>query len=68
MFKTMTCPRQLIVYQDCRHALGGVPSVALGPHPSGFVANWMAARLAGKPLSSERWYCDAAGRIAKTSF
>jgi len=65
MFKTMTCPRQLIVYQDCRHALGNVPSVTLGPHPASYVANWMAARLAGKPLTSERWYCDASGRIAK---
>lgn len=67
MFKTMSCPRQLVIYQDCRHSLGGgVPSVALGPHPQGFVANWMAARLAGKPLTSERWYVDAMGRIAKT--
>lgn len=65
MFKAMTCPRQLIVYQDCRHAIGGVPSVALGPNPSGFVANWMVARLAGKPFTSERWYVDASGRIIK---
>ena len=66
MFKTMTCPRQLVIYQDCRHALGGVPSVTLGPHPAAYIANWMAARLAGKSFVSERWYVDAVGRINKT--
>jgi len=66
MFKAMSCPRQHVIYADCRHSLGGVPSTTLGPHPQGFVANWMAARLAGKPLTSERWYVDAGGRIAKT--
>jgi dipeptidyl aminopeptidase/acylaminoacyl peptidase len=65
MFSRMRGPRQLVVYQDCRHALGGVPSVTLGPHPAAYVANWMAARLNGKPMTSERWDVDAAGRIAK---
>jgi alpha-beta hydrolase superfamily lysophospholipase len=66
MLKTMSGPRQFVVYQDCRHALGGVPSVTLGPQPTGFVANWMAARFAGKPLASERWYVDTGGKITKT--
>ena len=66
MFETMKGPRQLVIYQDCRHALGGVPSVTLGPHPSMYIADWMAARLAGKPLTSERWYVETSGRIVKT--
>jgi dienelactone hydrolase len=66
MFKTMSGPRQLLVYQDSRHSVGGVPSVTLGPNPGTFVANWIAARLAGKPIASERWYIDATGRVTKT--
>jgi hypothetical protein len=30
------------------------------------VADWLAARLAGKPLTSERWFVQATGQIAKT--
>jgi dienelactone hydrolase len=68
LFRAMTAPRQLVVYQDSRHSVGGVPAANLGPTPSVLVADWMAARLAGTPLdASERWYVDAAGRITKTA-
>jgi len=67
MFKTMTAPRLLVVYQDSRHSVGGVPAASLGPFPPVLVADWMAKRLAGEPLQSERWYVDATGRINKTA-
>jgi dienelactone hydrolase len=67
LFRTLDCPRTLVVYQDARHAIGGVPSATLGPSVPSVVADWVAARFAGKALTSERWYVDAAGRVSKTA-
>jgi hypothetical protein len=64
----MAGPRNLIIYQDSRHSVGTVPSTVLGPTPSALLADWVAARFAGKPLGSERWYVDASGRVTKTEF
>ena len=63
----MSNPRRLVVYQDARHAIGACPSVNLGPHPPTMVADWMAARFAGKPMASERWYVDNSGAVTKTA-
>ena len=68
MFKVLNTPKQLVVYQDSRHSVGGVPAVTLGPTPAVLVADWMAARLAGKPMTSEHWYVDGTGRVTKTAF
>ena len=68
MMATLTCPKQLVVYQDCRHSVGNVPSTHLGPHPAGLVADWMSARLAGKPFASERWLVEAGGNIVKSAY
>ena len=59
-------PKRLVVYQDSRHAVGGVPATNLGPYPPTLMADWMAARLAGTRFPSERWYVDASGRVTKT--
>lgn len=56
-------PRQLVVYQDSPHHIGGVPSARLGPSPSGLVADWLAARVRGDAFPSEQWLIDADGRI-----
>jgi len=66
MFKVMQAPRQLVVYQDSRHSVGGVPAANLGPSPGVLAADWLAARLAGKPIASERWYVDATGKVTQT--
>ncbi|HUI98513.1 MAG TPA: alpha/beta hydrolase [Xanthobacteraceae bacterium] len=67
MIKTMTGPRQLVVYADSRHSVGGVPAANLGPFPPGLVADWLAARLSGKPVASERWFVQATGQVVKTA-
>jgi fermentation-respiration switch protein FrsA (DUF1100 family) len=64
--KALGGPKQLVIYQDSRHSIGGVPSVLNGPEPRTHQPEWMMARLAGKPMPSERWFVDASGRIAKT--
>lgn len=56
-------PRQLVIYQDSPHHIGGVPSARLGPSASGLVADWLAARVRGEAFPSEQWIIDADGRI-----
>jgi dienelactone hydrolase len=64
--KALAGPKQLVIYQDARHGLGGVPSAINGPEPRTFQAEWIMARLAGKPFESERWFVDASGKIHKS--
>ncbi|HEU5274933.1 MAG TPA: CocE/NonD family hydrolase [Xanthobacteraceae bacterium] len=66
MIRTMTGPRQLVVYADSRHSVGNVPAANLGPFPPALVADWLVARLSGKPLTSERWFVQATGQVVKT--
>ena len=63
MVATMKGPRQLVVYADSRHSVGGVPSANLGPFPPTLVADWLVARLGGKPLDERAVVCagDGAG-------
>ncbi len=68
MFSAMTGPKQLVVYADSRHSVGGVPSANLGPTPTVLVADWMAARLAAKPMASEKWFVEGTGRVVKSAF
>ena len=65
---TLQCPKRLVVYQDCRHSVGNVPATHLGPTPQVLAADWMAARLEGKPMESERWFVQANGSVVKSSF
>ncbi len=68
LVKQLKAPKQLVVYQDSRHSVGNVPAANLGPFPPILVADWMEARLAGKPFASERWYVEASGRVVKTPY
>jgi alpha-beta hydrolase superfamily lysophospholipase len=67
MVGAMTCPRQLVIYADSRHSVGNVPAANLGPFPPTLIADWLVARLNGKPLNSERWFVEATGHIVKTA-
>ena len=63
MMRTLRGPKQLVVYQDSRHTVGGVPSAVLGPAPAVLAADWMAERLSGSPAQSARWFVDGSGRV-----
>jgi dienelactone hydrolase len=65
--KALGGSKQLIIYQDARHSIGSVPSAANGPESRTYQAEWMMARLAGKPMQNERWFVEASGRVNKTS-
>jgi hypothetical protein len=66
LIERLRVPKQFVVYAEARHAVGGVPSANFGPFPPTLAADWMAARLAGKPFASERWYVEPTGRVVKT--
>jgi fermentation-respiration switch protein FrsA (DUF1100 family) len=68
LVERLTGPKQFVVYAESRHSVGGVPSANLGPFPAVLAADWMAARLAGKPFQSELWYVESTGRVVKTSY
>jgi dienelactone hydrolase len=65
MLRLIPGPKQFVVYQDSRHAVGYVPAANFGPYPATLVADWMVARLAGVPMKSERWYVQSSGTILK---
>ena len=67
MIGAMTGPRQLVIYADSSHSVGNVPAANLGPFPPILIADWMVARLGGKPLASERWLVQATGQVVKTA-
>jgi alpha-beta hydrolase superfamily lysophospholipase len=67
MVRVMTGPRQLVIYADSRHSVGNVPAANLGPFPPTLIADWLVARLNGKPFKSERWFVEPTGRIAATA-
>jgi dienelactone hydrolase len=67
MMGVLQSPRQYVIYAESRHAVGYVPSANLGPYPPVLIADWMQARLAGKPFKSERWYVKPNGEIDKTA-
>src|SRR5438270_2565664 len=67
MIRTMSGPRQLVIYADSRHSVGNVPAANLGPFPPALVADWLVARLNGQPVKSEPWYVEPTGRIAKAA-
>ncbi len=60
-------PKRYVVYQGSRHSIRG-PAASNGPHPQSLMADWMAARLAGEPMESERWFVESSGKVAKTPF
>lgn len=68
LFGKLKAPKRLVIYQDARHGINGVPAVNLGPYPPILIADWMAARLAGKPFPSERWFVTGTGQINKTAY
>ncbi|HEY2528381.1 MAG TPA: prolyl oligopeptidase family serine peptidase [Xanthobacteraceae bacterium] len=55
--------KQLVIDEDARHGVGGVPSTVNGPEPRTYQAEWIMAGLAGRPFASERWFVEASGKI-----
>lgn len=67
LLAALSGPKQFVVYQESRHSVGNVAACNLGPFPTTLVADWLADRLAGKPMPSERWFVRSTGLIEKTA-
>ena len=59
---------------SARHLSGFAPrhwrraAATLGPYLPTLVADWMAARMADKPMKNERWFVDETGKVTKSPF
>jgi len=63
--KALGGPKQLLVYEGGNHSIALTTATERGPEPREYQAEWMAARLEGKPFASERWFIEANGRVVK---
>jgi esterase/lipase len=68
LFRALPGPRQVVIYEESRHSVGGgVSSAILGPDVTALAANWLAARFAGQAFQSERWWVNNEGSVTKSS-
>jgi dienelactone hydrolase len=65
--KAIGGPKQLMVYQGGNHSVAMTMATQNGPEPREYQAEWMTARLEGKPMPSERWLVQSSGEIVKES-
>ncbi len=63
--KALGGPKQLLVYENGNHSILETTATKNGPEPRDYQAEWMAARLEGKPFSNERWFIEAGGNVVK---
>jgi len=65
--KALGGPKQLLVYEGGNHSIAFTTATQNGPEPRQYQAEWMAARLEGKPFASERWFIGSSGNIVKAA-
>jgi len=65
--KALGGPKQLLVYEGGNHSIALTTATQNGPEPRTYQAEWLAARLEGKPFTSERWFIEANGTVVKAA-
>ncbi len=65
--KALGGPKQLLVYEGGNHSILLTSATKNGPEPRAYQAEWMAARLEGKPFNNERWFIEANGNVVKAA-
>jgi len=63
--KALGGPKQLVVYKGGNHSIAFTTASTKGPNPREVQAEWLAARLDGKPFASEYWTVDYDGSVSK---
>ena len=63
--KALGGPKQLLVYEGGNHSIAMTTATTNGPDPRDYQAEWMAARLDGKPFDNERWFIESSGNVIK---
>jgi pimeloyl-ACP methyl ester carboxylesterase len=66
LFNDVQTPKELVVYQGERHAIGGSAG-GLGPNWLTLAADWLRDRVDGRAMASQRVYVDVTGRRSATS-
>ncbi|MEE8333309.1 MAG: alpha/beta hydrolase [Alphaproteobacteria bacterium] len=66
VFDHIKAPKEILVYEGANHSVADAPSVAMGENPRIYLADWLAARLDGKPLQSVKGFIDSTGRRTDT--
>jgi dipeptidyl aminopeptidase/acylaminoacyl peptidase len=67
LFGALPGPRQVVIYEESRHSVGGgVSSAMLGPDITALAANWLAARFSGQVFQSERWFVNNEGNVTRS--
>jgi dienelactone hydrolase len=65
--KALGGPKQLLVYEGGNHSIALTTATQNGPEPRQYQAEWIAARLEGKPFTSERWFVETNGNVVKAA-
>ena len=60
--ETIKTPKELLLYQAERHALGSTTSSTLGPNWRVYMVEWLKDRLDGKPMESKNIFVDLMGQ------
>ncbi|HVB35489.1 MAG TPA: alpha/beta hydrolase [Patescibacteria group bacterium] len=68
LMKRLGGPKELLVYEGEKHSMPSAPSSMLGPNPMDYRAEWLADRLAGKPMESRNLFVDFTGKVQSRSW
>ena len=66
VFDHITAPKEILVYEGANHSVADSPAVVMGENPRVYLADWLADRLAGKPVKNVKAYVDSTGRRTET--
>ena len=68
LFRRITAPKRLIIFEGANHSVGDAPSVENGEEKNTLIADWLLERIAGKPMQSERVWVDSRGEAHAAAF
>lgn len=63
LFELIGAPKRLVVYEGANHGIRTAPSAANGESRDTILYDWLADRIAGKPMTSEKVYIDRSGKM-----
>jgi dipeptidyl aminopeptidase/acylaminoacyl peptidase len=68
LFQRINAPKKLMVYEGAGHGIRDGSAAANGEEKTTVIADWMLARLQGKPFESESVWIDSSGRAKVEPF
>lgn len=68
LFRSITAPKKLVIFEGANHGVGDAPSVVNGEEKVTMIADWLLDRTRGKPMTSERVWVDLTGAMHATPY